>query len=107
MQCAFPLISLREIRGNNKSTINSNAFKVAFFTGSCIVSENEITEKQTSVIVYTFLFFNSGYHFVCDIFGRNCFEREFKTLYNIDQIDLLNKIMSWNFYCTVNIRTCS
>lgn len=64
-----------EIRGNNIDRSISMLLRI--ITASKIVIRNDIIEKQTSVIVYSYIsFFNKNYHIVCDI----CEDRLFTPL---------------------------
>lgn len=64
-----------EIRGNNIDRSISMLLRI--ITTSKIVIENDIIEKQTFVIVYSYIsFFNKNYHIVFDI----CEERLFTPL---------------------------
>lgn len=52
-----------EIRGNNIDRSISMLLRI--ITASKIVIKNDIIEKQTSVIVYSYIsFFNKNYHIV-------------------------------------------
>lgn len=58
-----------EIRGNNIDRSISMLLRI--ITASKIVIKNDIIEKQTSVIVYSYIsFFNKNYHIVWHMWGQ-------------------------------------